>query len=44
MICDNRDGVQDPLKVMFPFGEGEDDGKEFPVVDVIVLLGKREGL
>ena len=44
MICDNRDGVRGPLKVMFPFGKGEDDGKEFPVIDVIVLFGKREGL
>ena len=44
MIRDNRDGMRDSLKVMFPFGEGEDDGEEFPVVDVIVLLSKREGL
>ena len=44
MICDNGDGVQGLLKVMFPFREGEDDGEEFPIIDVIVLLGKRDGL
>ena len=44
MICNNGDGVWGPLKVMFPFGEGKDDGEKFPVVDVIVPLGKREGL
>ena len=44
MIHDNGDGVWGPLKVMFPFGKGEDDGEEFSVVDVIVLFGKRKGL
>ena len=44
MICDNGDGVQGLLKVMFPFEEGKDDSEEFPVIDVIVLLSKREGL
>ena len=44
MIRDNGDGVRGPLKVIFPFGKGEDDSEEFSVVDVIVLFGKREGL
>ena len=44
MICDNGDGMRGPLKVMFPFGKGKDDGEEFSVVDVIVPFGKREGL
>ena len=44
MIRDNRDGVRGLLKVMSPFGKGEDDSEEFPVVDVIVPFGKREGL
>ena len=44
MIHDNGDGMWGFLKVMFPFREGKDDSKEFPVVDVIVPLGKREGL
>ena len=44
MIHDNGDGVWGPLKVMFSFGEGKDDSEEFPVVDVIVPLGKKEGL
>ena len=44
MICDNRDRVWGSLKVMFPFGKGEDDGEEFSIIDVIVPFGKREGL
>ena len=43
MIRDNGDGVQGPLKVIFLFGKGEDDGEEFSVVDVIVPFGKRKG-
>ena len=43
MIHDNGDGVQSSLKVMFPFRKGEDDSKEFSVIDVIVPFGKREG-
>ena len=43
VIRDDRDGVRGSLEIMLPFQEGKNDGKEFSVVDVIILFYKREG-
>ena len=43
MIRDDGDGVRGSLEIMPPFREGKNDGKEFSVIDVIVLFCKREG-
>ena len=44
MISEDRDRVRGPLQILFPFGKGKDNGKEFLVIDVVVVLGQREGL
>ena len=44
MISEDRDGVRSSLQVLFPFNKGEDNSKEFAIVDVIVSFGRREGL
>ena len=43
VIHDDRDGVRGSLEIMLPFREGENDSKEFSVVDVIISFCKREG-
>ena len=44
MISDDRDRVRGSLKIVLPFREGKDDSKEFSVINVVVVLSKREGL
>ena len=44
MISDDGDKVRGSLKIVLPFREGEDDSKEFSVVNVVVVLSEREGL
>ena len=44
MIGEDRDGVRSSLQVLFPFNKGEDNSKEFVIIDVIVSFGQREGL
>ena len=44
MISDDGDRVRGSLKIVLPFREGEDDSKEFSVVNVIVVLDKGEDL
>ena len=44
MISDDRDRVRSFLKIVLPFREGEDDGKEFSIINVVVVLSKREVL
>ena len=36
MIHDNGDWVEGALKVLAPFIQGKNDGKEFLVIDVII--------
>ena len=43
MICDYNHSVFSPGKVVAPFFPGQDDSEEFPIIDVIVLLCRREG-
>ena len=43
MIGDDGDRMRGALEVMLPFREGEDDSKEFSVINVIVALSEREG-
>ena len=43
MISDDRDRMRGSLKIVLPFGEGEDDGKEFSIINVMVVLSKGEG-
>ena len=44
MIGEDRDRVRSSLQVLFPLNKGEDNSKEFAIIDVIVLFGRREGL
>ena len=43
MISEDRDRVRGPLQILLPLGKGKDNGKEFPIIDVVVVLGQREG-
>lgn len=43
-MCDNGDRVWGTPKVLTPFNKGEDDGKEFLVIAVIVSFCRREHL
>ena len=38
VVCDNRNGVWGALEVLFPFRKGKNDGKEFSVINVIVMF------
>ena len=40
MVGDDRDGVCGSLEILMPFFQSEDYSQEFPVVDVIVALGR----
>ena len=44
MIGEDRDRVRSSLEVLFPLSKSKDNSKEFPIIDVIVALGQREGL
>ena len=44
MICDDGDRVCGSLEILAPFLQGQDYSEEFPVVDVVVALGGREGV
>ena len=43
MISEDGDRVRGPLQILLPLGKGEDNSKEFLVIDAIVALGQREG-
>ena len=43
MISDDGDRVRGALEIMLPFRKGEDDTKEFSVINVIVALSEEEG-
>ena len=42
MIGDDGDRMRRSLDVLFPFVQCEDDGKEFPIVDVIVPFSRNK--
>ena len=42
MIGDDSNRVRCTLNILPPFGEGKDNCKEFPVVDVVVSFGREE--
>ena len=42
MVGDDSDGMCDSLKILMPFLQCQDYRKEFPVIDVIVALGRGE--
>ena len=44
VIGEDRDRVRSPLQVLFPLSKSEDNSKEFLIIDVVVVLGQREGL
>ena len=44
MVGDDSDRMGSSLDVLFPFVQCEDDGKEFPVVDVIVPFSRDKRL
>ena len=43
MVGDNGNRVGRSLNILAPFGESEDDCKQFVVIDVIVSFGREEG-
>ena len=43
MVSENRDRMGGALQILFPFSQGKDDSKKFPIIDVIVLLCSGEG-
>jgi hypothetical protein len=44
MIGEHDDGMGVPFKVMPPCFQGTNDGKEFSIIDLIVLFGGVKGL
>ena len=44
MVGEDGDGVRNSLQVLLPFYKSEDNGKELPIVYVVVVLGWGEGL
>ena len=44
MICEHLNGKRGAVEVVSPGLQGVDDGKEFPVVDVVVAFGGDERL
>ena len=44
MIGEDRDRVRSPVQVLFPLSKSKDNSKEFPIIDVVVMLGQGEGL
>ena len=44
MIGEDRNRVRSPLQVLFPLSKSKDNSKEFPIIDVVVVLSQREGL
>ena len=40
VIGEDRDRVRSPLQVLFPLSKSEDNGKEFPIIDVVITLGQ----
>ena len=44
MVGDDSDRMRSSLDVLFPFVQCEDDGKEFPVVDVIIPFSRNKCL
>ena len=44
MIGDDSDRMRSSLDVLFPFVQCEDDGKEFPIIDVVVLFRRNKSL
>ena len=40
MVGDDSDGVCGPLEVLAPFFQSKNNSEEFPVVDVVVTLGR----
>ena len=43
MVGDDGDRVGCPLNILTPFRESKDHCKQFPVIDVIVSFGGKEG-
>ena len=43
MVGDDGNGVRCSLNVLMPFGKGENDRKEFTVIDVIIPFSGKEG-
>ena len=44
MVGDDSDRMRSSLDVLFPFVQCEDDGKEFPIVDVVVPFSRNKRL
>ena len=44
MVGDDGNGVGCSLNVLTPFGKGENDCKEFSVINVIVAFGGEKGM
>ena len=44
MVSEDGDRMWGALQILFPFTKSKDDGKEFPIVDVIVAFHCGEGL
>ena len=42
MVSDDGDGVCSSLEILMPFFQCQDYHEEFPVIDVIVALGRGE--
>ena len=40
MVGDDDDGVCGSLEILAPFFQSENYSKEFPVIDVVVVLGR----
>ena len=44
MVSDYGNGVGHSLNILTPLSKGENDGKKFPVIDIIVLFSGKEGV
>ena len=44
MVGDDSDRMRSSLDVLFPFIQCEDDGKEFPIIDVVVPFSMNKRL
>ena len=44
VVGDNGNGMWGTLEILFPFGESEDDGEEFSIINIIIIFGRGESL
>ena len=44
VISDDGDWMGGTLNVLSPFGESKDDCEEFPVIDIVVSVGRKESM